>query len=55
MENTCDFNSEEHCKQPLHILALLEKDRNEEASEALREHLQHTLDALSRIGNILKP
>ena len=44
-----------HCKQHLHILALLEKERNEEASEALREHLQHTLDALARIGNILKP
>ena len=44
-----------HRKQHLHILALLEKERNEEASEALREHLQHTLDALSRIGNILKP
>ncbi|CAN7726770.1 GntR family transcriptional regulator [Caballeronia sp. LjRoot34] len=44
-----------HCKQHLHILALLEKECNEEASEALREHLQHTLDALSRIGDILKP
>jgi DNA-binding GntR family transcriptional regulator len=44
-----------HCKQHLHILALLEKEHNEDASEALREHLQHTLDALARIGDILKP
>ncbi|MFK4441850.1 DNA-binding GntR family transcriptional regulator [Caballeronia udeis] len=44
-----------HCKQHLHILDLLEKERNEEASEALRAHLRHTLDALSNISNILKP
>lgn len=45
----------EHCKQHLHILALLEQERNDEASEALREHLRHTLDALSRISSILEP
>jgi DNA-binding GntR family transcriptional regulator len=44
-----------HCKQHLHILPLLEKERDEEVPEALRELLQHMLDALSRIGNILKP
>jgi len=45
----------EHAKQHLHVLELLERDRNEEASEALRQHLLHTLDALSRISAILKP
>lgn len=34
---------------------LLERERNEVASEALRQHLLHTLDALSRISAILKP
>ncbi len=29
--------------------------RNEEASEALRGHLRHTLEALSNIGTILEP
>lgn len=45
----------EHCKQHLYILALLEQERNDEASEALREHLRHTLEALSRISSILEP
>ncbi|OTP72546.1 hypothetical protein PAMC26510_21090 [Caballeronia sordidicola] len=45
----------EHCKQHLNVLDLLEKERNEEASEELRAHLRHTLDALSNISNILKP
>ncbi|MES2261352.1 MAG: GntR family transcriptional regulator [Pseudomonadota bacterium] len=45
----------EHCRQHLHVLELLERERNEEASAFLREHLQHTLQALSRIENILKP
>jgi DNA-binding GntR family transcriptional regulator len=45
----------EHCKQHLHVLDLLERERNEEASEALHQHLLHTLDALSRISGILKP
>ena len=45
----------EHCKQHLHILALLEQERNDEASEALREHLRHTLEALSRISSVLEP
>ncbi|MGR3911659.1 FCD domain-containing protein, partial [Burkholderia sp. SR8] len=45
----------EHAKQHLHVLELLERERNEEASEALRQHLLHTLDALSRISAILKP
>jgi len=37
-----------HCKRHLHILALLEKERNEEASEALREHLQHARRTFAR-------
>ncbi|MBN3733364.1 MULTISPECIES: GntR family transcriptional regulator [Burkholderia] len=45
----------EHAKQHLHVLELLERERNEEASEELRQHLLHTLDALSRISAILKP
>jgi DNA-binding GntR family transcriptional regulator len=45
----------EHCKQHLHVLSLLKRERNEEASEALREHLRHTLAALSDIKAILKP
>ncbi|WP_233835495.1 GntR family transcriptional regulator [Paraburkholderia sp. ZP32-5] len=45
----------EHCKQHLHVLDLLERERNEEASETLRQHLLHTLEALSRISGILKP
>lgn len=44
-----------HCRQHLHILALLEQERNDEASEALREHLRHTLDALAKIAGILQP
>jgi DNA-binding GntR family transcriptional regulator len=43
MENTRDLNSEGLRKQHLHILALLEKERNEGASEVLRQHPQHTL------------
>jgi hypothetical protein len=45
----------EHAKQHLEVLDLIERDRNEEASEAMRQHLLHTLDALSRISQILEP
>lgn len=45
----------EHCKQHLHVLDLLEQERNEEASEMLRQHLLHTLNALSKITRILNP
>ncbi len=45
----------EHCKQHLHVLELLERERNEEASFFLREHLIHTMDALSGIEDILQP
>jgi DNA-binding GntR family transcriptional regulator len=45
----------EHCRQHLHILDLLERDRNEEASAFMREHLLHTMNSLAKIENILKP
>jgi DNA-binding GntR family transcriptional regulator len=45
----------EHCRQHLHILELLEQDRNEEASAFMREHLVHTMNSLSKIENILQP
>ena len=44
----------EHCKQHLHVLDLLERERNAEASSFLREHLVHTMDALSKIESILQ-
>jgi DNA-binding GntR family transcriptional regulator len=45
----------EHCKQHLHVLELLERERNEEASAMLREHLEHTIRSLSGIESILQP
>lgn len=45
----------EHCRQHLHILELLEQDRNEEAATFIREHLNHTMNSLSQIENILQP
>lgn len=45
----------EHCEQHLNILELLEKERNEEASEAMRAHLNSTLRNLSNISDILQP
>lgn len=45
----------EHAKQHLHILDLLERERNEEASQAMREHLEHTLTALAQISRLLEP
>jgi DNA-binding GntR family transcriptional regulator len=45
----------EHCKQHLHVLDLLKQEKNDEASVELREHLLHTLDALTRISGILEP
>jgi DNA-binding GntR family transcriptional regulator len=46
---------QEHCKQHLHVLELLKAERNEEAAQFMREHLMHTITALSRIEDILKP
>lgn len=46
----------EHCEQHLHILELLEQERNEEASQAMmRTHLTSTLRNLTRISDILQP
>jgi DNA-binding GntR family transcriptional regulator len=45
----------EHCRQHLHLLDLLEHDKNEEASEFMREHLVHTLNSLAKIEDILQP
>lgn len=44
----------EHCKQHLHVLDLLERERNEEAAAFLREHLEYTIASISRIENILE-
>lgn len=43
-----------HCHQHLHILDLLEQGRNAQASEALRQHLGHTLANLQKIQALLK-
>jgi DNA-binding GntR family transcriptional regulator len=45
----------EHCRQHLHILDLLEREKNEEASVFMREHLEHTLRSLAKIEHILQP
>jgi DNA-binding GntR family transcriptional regulator len=45
----------EHCRQHLHLLDLLEQQRNADAAAFLREHLDHTIQSLSRIENILQP
>jgi len=44
----------EHCAQHLQILDLLERERNEEASEAMHHHLARTLRNMERIRGILK-
>ncbi|CAB3832474.1 hypothetical protein LMG3482_00831 [Achromobacter deleyi] len=44
---------EQHCDQHLEILDLLERERNEEAAQALAAHLRSTLDNLTRISGIL--
>ncbi|WP_191576145.1 GntR family transcriptional regulator [Achromobacter insolitus] len=44
---------QQHCDQHLAILDLLERERNDEAAEALSAHLRSTLDNLARISGIL--
>jgi DNA-binding GntR family transcriptional regulator len=44
----------EHCRQHLHILDLIEREKNEEASEFMREHLAHTMESLAKIEEILQ-
>ncbi len=43
----------QHCDQHLALLDLLERERNEEAAEALASHLRSTLDNLARISGLL--
>ena len=45
----------EHCEQHLNILELLGRERNEEASLAMREHLASTLRNLASISDLLGP
>lgn len=45
----------QHCQQHLHLLDLLARDRHEEASDYMREHLQSTLKNLHKIRELLKP
>ena len=45
----------EHCRQHLYILDLLERERNDDASEFMKSHLQYTLQSISKIENILQP
>ncbi|MBX9431834.1 GntR family transcriptional regulator [Ralstonia pseudosolanacearum] len=45
----------EHARQHLHILDLLARERNEAASDMMRAHLRHTLDAITNIASILEP
>lgn len=51
MQNRARYR--EHCEQHLAILDLLEQNRNQEASDALRTHLQSTLKNLSGITDLL--
>lgn len=44
----------QHCEQHLGVLDLLEQERNEEAAQALREHLGATLRNMAKIAPILK-
>src|SRR4051812_26925705 len=44
----------QHCEQHLALLDLLEQERNGEAAEMLREHLDATLRNLQKIRKILK-
>jgi DNA-binding GntR family transcriptional regulator len=44
----------EHCRQHLHLLDLIERGRNEDASKAMAEHLASTLRNLKKISGILK-
>ena len=44
----------EHAKQHLHLLDLLARERNVEASEAMRSHLGSTLRNITKIQGLLK-
>lgn len=44
----------QQCEEHLQILDLLERGKNEEASQALRRHLEHTIENLQQIRPILE-
>ncbi|WP_445502724.1 GntR family transcriptional regulator [Microvirga sp. G4-2] len=44
----------QQCEEHLQILDLLERGKNEEASQALRHHLEHTIENLQEIRPILE-
>ena len=44
----------EHARQHLEILNLLEQNKNAEASEALKKHLESTIKNISEISNLLE-
>ncbi|KLK93961.1 GntR family transcriptional regulator [Microvirga vignae] len=44
----------QQCEEHLQILDLLERGKNEEASQALRRHLEHTIENLQEIRPILE-
>lgn len=44
----------QHAKQHLHLLTLLQQERNSEAAEAMREHLMATARNIARIRSLLK-
>jgi DNA-binding GntR family transcriptional regulator len=43
----------QQCEEHLQILELLERRKNEHASQALRRHLEHTIENLQEIRPIL--
>ncbi len=45
----------QHCQQHLELLDLLEQGRNEQASQFMRDHLQSTLNNLTKLRKLLKP
>jgi DNA-binding GntR family transcriptional regulator len=44
----------QQCKEHLQILDLLEAGKNEKASQALRRHLEHTVENLNQIKGVLE-
>jgi DNA-binding GntR family transcriptional regulator len=44
----------EHCRQHLRVLELLQQEKNDEASAAMREHLASTVRNIEKIRGILK-
>ena len=45
---------QEHARQHLHLLDLLEKERNDEAAASMRRHLESTLRNVAKIKGLLK-